>query len=151
MPKTRYTKSGDANLAYQVVGDGPIDLLYLAGWVTNIEAMWEDPGYERFLNRLASIARLIVYDKRGVGLSDPVPPEQLTDQALRIRDAQAVMGRSFGRSRPSASRHFASFGSSEPTKACRASTRPSDPSRSTSWSIGCSSRNGPTFRSAAAR
>lgn len=91
MPKTRYTKSGDANLAYQVVGDGPIDLLYLAGWVTNIEAMWEDPGYERFLNRLASIARLIMYDKRGVGLSDPVPPEQLTDQALRIRDAQAVM------------------------------------------------------------
>ena len=91
MLETRYTKSGDANLAYQVVGDGPIDLLYLAGWVTNIEAMWEDPGYERFLNRLASIARLIMYDKRGVGLSDPVPPEQLTDQALRIEDAKAVV------------------------------------------------------------
>ena len=91
MPDTKYARSGDVSIAYQVVGDGPTDLVYMAGWVTNIEAMWEDPGYARFLRRLASFARLIIYDKRGVGLSDPVPPEELSHFPLRLEDAEAVM------------------------------------------------------------
>ncbi len=91
MPDTKYARSGDISLAYQVVGDGPGDLVYMAGWVTNIEAMWEDPGYARFLRRLASFARLIIYDKRGVGLSDPVPPDELSHFPLRLEDAEAVM------------------------------------------------------------
>ncbi len=91
MPDTKYARSGDVSLAYQVVGDGPGDLVYMAGWVSNIEAMWEDPGYARFLRRLASFARLIMYDKRGVGLSDPVPADELTHIPLRLEDAEAVM------------------------------------------------------------
>ncbi len=91
MPDTKYAKSGDVNIAYQVIGDGPVDLVYLAGWVTNIEAMWEDPGYARFLRRLASFSRLIIYDKRGVGLSDPVSADELTQFGARIEDPLAVM------------------------------------------------------------
>ncbi len=91
MPDTKYAKSGDLSLAYQVIGDGPTDLVYLAGWVTNVEAMWEDPGYARFLRRLASFARLIIYDKRGVGLSDPVPAGELQRMGAQIEDPLAVM------------------------------------------------------------
>ena len=91
MPDTKYAKSGDVNIAYQVIGEGPVDLVYLAGWVTNIEAMWEDPGYARFLRRLASFSRLIIYDKRGVGLSDPVAADELTQFGARIEDPLAVM------------------------------------------------------------
>lgn len=91
MPETHYAKSDDVNIAYQVVGDGPIDLLYAAGWVTNIEVMWDDPGFARFLDRMASFARLICFDKRGVGLSDPVPAEDLTNLDIRLQDMVAVM------------------------------------------------------------
>ena len=83
MPETHYAKSGDVNIAYQVVGDGPVDFVYAAGWVTNIEA--------RFLNRLASFSRLITFDKRGIGLSDPVPAEDLANPDVRTRDMKAVM------------------------------------------------------------
>ncbi|HEX2420195.1 MAG TPA: alpha/beta hydrolase, partial [Acidimicrobiia bacterium] len=70
MVATHYAKSGDVNIAYQVTGDGPRDLVYVPGWVSNIEVMWEDPGLARFLRRLASFTRLIAFDKRGTGLSD---------------------------------------------------------------------------------
>lgn len=90
-PETHYAKSGDVNIAYQVVGHGSVDLVYAAGWVTNIEVMWEDPGFARFLNRLASFARLICFDKRGVGLSDPVPTDELADLELRMQDMRAVL------------------------------------------------------------
>lgn len=91
MPETHYAKSGDVNIAYQIVGDGPVDLVYAAGWVTNLEVMWEDPGFARFLNRLASFTRLICFDKRGVGLSDPVPVEDLNNLDVRMQDMTAVM------------------------------------------------------------
>lgn len=91
MPDINYAKSGDVNIAYQVVGDGPVDLLYAAGWVTNLEIMWEDPGFARFLNRMASFARLICFDKRGIGLSDPVPADDLTNLDIRMHDMLAVM------------------------------------------------------------
>ena len=91
MPDTRYTKSGGINIAYQIIGDGPVDLMYAAGWVSNIEAMWDDPGFARFLNRLASFSRLITFDKRGIGLSDPVPTQELVDLDSRVQDMEAVL------------------------------------------------------------
>ena len=75
-PETRYAKSGEINIAYQVVGDGPIDLVYTAGIWSNLDVMWEEPRWARYLSRLASFSRLILFDLRGVGLSDrgPEPP-----------------------------------------------------------------------------
>jgi pimeloyl-ACP methyl ester carboxylesterase len=72
-PETRYARSGDVNIAYQVVGKGPFDLVYGPGWVSNVEMMWEKPYRADFLARLASFSRLILFDKRGTGLSDRVP------------------------------------------------------------------------------
>lgn len=86
-----YTRSGDVNIAYQVTGTGPRDLVYVPGWVSNIEVMWEDPGLARFLRRLASFARLIIFDKRGTGLSDAVPVDELPTLEVRMDDLRAVM------------------------------------------------------------
>jgi len=91
VPVTRYAKSGEVNIAYQVVGEGPSDLVYVPGWVTNVEVMWEEPGLARFLRRLASFSRLITFDKRGVGLSDPVPIGELPTLETRVEDLVAVM------------------------------------------------------------
>jgi class 3 adenylate cyclase len=90
-PKTRYAKSGDVNIAYQVVGEGPMDLVYVPGWVSNIDAAWEDPSLSGFLERLASFSRLILFDKRGTGLSDHVPIDQLPTLEQRMDDVRAVM------------------------------------------------------------
>jgi pimeloyl-ACP methyl ester carboxylesterase len=91
IPETRYARSGDVNIAYQVVGDGPLDLVYVPGWVSNIDLMWEDPSYAAMLERFASFARLILFDKRGTGLSDPVPVDELPDLEQRMDDVRAVM------------------------------------------------------------
>jgi class 3 adenylate cyclase len=91
VPKTHYAKSGDVNIAYQVLGDGPRDIVHVPGFVSNVEVMWEDPGMARFLQRLASFSRLIVFDKRGTGLSDPVPADDLPSLEVRIGDLTAVM------------------------------------------------------------
>jgi pimeloyl-ACP methyl ester carboxylesterase len=90
-PETRYAKSGDLNIAYQVVGDGPFDLVYVPGWISNIELMWEDPDQAHLLRRLASFSRLILFDKRGTGLSDPVPLDRLPTLEERMDDVRAVM------------------------------------------------------------
>ena len=90
-PETRYTKSGDVNIAYQVVGAGPIDLVVVPGFVSHLDLAWEDPGYARFLHRLASFARLILFDKRGTGLSDRVPLSALPGLDQRMEDVRAVM------------------------------------------------------------
>jgi class 3 adenylate cyclase len=90
-PDTRYVKSGDLNIAYQVVGEGPLDLVYVAGWISNIELAWEEPTYARFLRRLASFSRLIMFDKRGTGLSDPVPLDALPTLEERMDDLRAVL------------------------------------------------------------
>ena len=91
-PETRYAKTADGvHVAYQVVGDGPVDMVFVMGWVTNVEAMWEDPGFARFLERLASFSRLILFDKRGVGLSDRVREDRLPDLETRMDDVRAVM------------------------------------------------------------
>jgi pimeloyl-ACP methyl ester carboxylesterase len=90
--QTRYAKTSDGvHIAYQVVGDGPVDMVFVMGWVTNIEVMWDDPGFARLLDRLATFSRLILFDKRGVGLSDRVPEERLPDLETRMDDVRAVM------------------------------------------------------------
>ncbi|HYM55360.1 MAG TPA: adenylate/guanylate cyclase domain-containing protein, partial [Solirubrobacteraceae bacterium] len=71
-PTTRYARSGDASIAYQVVGDGPLDVLFLPGWISQVEQLWEAPAQRRFLERLAGLGRLILFDSRGTGLSDRV-------------------------------------------------------------------------------
>ena len=91
MPETHYTKSGGINIAYQVVGEGPLDLVYVPGWVSNVEGSWEEPTQERFLRRLASFSRLILFDKRGTGLSDPVAESSLPTLEERMDDVRAVM------------------------------------------------------------
>jgi pimeloyl-ACP methyl ester carboxylesterase len=91
-PETRYAKAADGvHIAYQVVGEGPIDLVFVMGWTTNIEAMWDEPRLARFLSRLASFSRLILFDKRGVGLSDRVSESELPTFETRMDDIRAVM------------------------------------------------------------
>jgi class 3 adenylate cyclase len=89
--KTEYARSGDLHIAYQVVGDGPIDVVYVPGWVSHVEQAWEEPSLARFLNRLAAFSRLIVFDKRGTGLSDRVPNAELPPLEERMDDLRAVM------------------------------------------------------------
>jgi class 3 adenylate cyclase len=90
-PETRYTRSGEFNIAYQLVGEGPLDLVYMPGWVSHLETHWEEPGLARLLRRLASFSRLILFDKRGTGLSDRVTERDLPTLEQRMDDLQAVM------------------------------------------------------------
>src|SRR5437660_7449320 len=90
-PKTQYTRSSDLHIAYQVVGEGPLDLVYVPGWVSHVELAWEEPTLARFLQRLASFSRLIMFDKRGTGLSDRVPNDRLPTLEERMDDLRAVM------------------------------------------------------------
>jgi pimeloyl-ACP methyl ester carboxylesterase len=85
----RYARSGDVNIAYQVLGEGPRDLVLVPGWVSNIEVYWEEPALARFLRRLASFSRLILFDKRGTGLSDRVA--DMPSLEVRMDDVRAVM------------------------------------------------------------
>ena len=100
-PETRYAQSGDVSIAYQVVGDGPIDLVLVPTWFNNVDILWEEPSVSRFFERLASFSRLVMFDRRGVGLSDRVsePPglESQMDDVIAVMDAAgtgraAVMG-----------------------------------------------------------
>ena len=91
VPVTRYARSGDVSLAYQVVGDGPLDLLFLPGWISQIEQLWEAPAVRRFLEALTVFSRVILFDKRGSGLSDRLSDDQTIEQdaldALAVLDA----------------------------------------------------------------
>jgi pimeloyl-ACP methyl ester carboxylesterase/DNA-binding winged helix-turn-helix (wHTH) protein len=91
VPPTHYAQSGDVNIAYQVVGDGPIDLVFVMGWVSHLDYFWREPSFARFLHRLASFSRLILFDKRGTGLSDRVPLDQLPTLEQRMDDVRAVL------------------------------------------------------------
>ena len=88
-PETRYAKSGDVSIAYEVVGEGPLDLVFVPGWVSHVEIDWELPAYAHIFDRLASFSRLILFDKRGTGLSDR--PGDLPDLETRMGDVRAVM------------------------------------------------------------
>jgi pimeloyl-ACP methyl ester carboxylesterase len=87
-PAIRYARSGDVHVAYQVVGDGPVDIVFVEGFVTNRHVVWEEPSYRRFVERLGSFARVILFDKRGMGLSDRVEAGTLEE---RMDDVRAVM------------------------------------------------------------
>jgi pimeloyl-ACP methyl ester carboxylesterase len=89
IPETRYAKSGGVSIAYQVMGEGPIDLVLVPGWVSNIDVFWEEPRLARLLTRLASFSRLILFDKRGTGLSDRV--NDMPSLEVRMDDVRAVM------------------------------------------------------------
>ena len=69
-PQTHYARSGDVSIAYQVVGEGPLDLVVVPGWISNVDFAWEDPLYADWVRRLAAFSRVILFDKRGTGLSD---------------------------------------------------------------------------------
>ena len=87
-PEVRYARSGDVHIAYQVLGEGDVDLVFVMGWLTNLETYWELPGYRRFMQRLAGFTRLILFDKRGMGLSDRSVMGTLEE---RMDDVRAVM------------------------------------------------------------
>lgn len=90
-PPTQYAQSGDYNIAYQVLGEGPIDLVFVMGWVSHLEYFWREKHFRKFLQRLAEFSRLILFDKRGTGLSDRVPPRLLPTLEERMDDVRAVM------------------------------------------------------------
>ena len=87
-PETRYARSGDVRIAYQVVGDGPLDLVFVPGFVSNIDMFWE-MALAQFFSRLASFSRLILFDKRGTGLSDRDVGIATLEE--RMDDVRAVM------------------------------------------------------------
>ena len=88
-PETKYAKSGNVNIAYQVVGGGPLDLVWVPGFISHLECGWEEPSLARFFHRLASFSRLIIFDKRGTGLSDGVAGSATLEE--RMDDVRAVM------------------------------------------------------------
>ena len=89
VPETRYAKKGDISIAYQVVGDGPIDLVLVSGIVSHMSLLWTDPQANAMLRRITSFARLVMFDKPGTGLSDPVSGPPSTEQ--RVEDIRVVM------------------------------------------------------------
>ena len=89
MPEVQFTRSGDVNIAYRVVGVGPIDLVYVQGAFTHLDVEWELPAYRHFCERLAEFSRLILFDKRGMGMSDRVPGATPLD--VRMDDIRAVL------------------------------------------------------------
>ena len=93
LPTTRYARAGDIDVGYQVIGDGPVDLVFMWGLTSNIEVMWEDPSFAALLRRLAEFSRLILFDRRGCGVSDrgggtETPTlEERRDDVLAVLDA----------------------------------------------------------------
>src|SRR5687768_12639848 len=88
-PETHYARSGDVHVAYQVFGEGSVDLVFVPGFISNVEHYWDDPSHARFLRRLGRFARVITFDKRGTGLSDRV--SILPNIEQRMDDVRAVM------------------------------------------------------------
>ena len=88
-PETRYARSGDVRIAFQVVGNGPFDIVFIPGFISNLEIAWESPARARFFSRLSSFSRLILFDKRGTGLSDRVGAVATLEEGMD--DVRAVM------------------------------------------------------------
>ena len=91
IPETRYARAGDLHVAYQVFGDGPIDLVFVDQWFSNVDAVWDFPPLARLLNQLATFSRVIIFDKRGTGESDPIGVDQLPTIEEWIDDLRAVL------------------------------------------------------------
>lgn len=90
-PTTRYASSGEVQIAYQVVGQGPVDLLFVPGFISNLDVHWEEAGFAHLMQRLASFSRLILLDKRGTGLSDRVDIHRMPSLETRMDDVRAVL------------------------------------------------------------
>ena len=88
-PRTQYAKSGDVHIAYQVFGEGTVDLVFVPGFVSHIDNYWDEPNFARWLRRLGNFSRVIMFDKRGTGLSDQV--SELPGMDQRMDDVRAVM------------------------------------------------------------
>jgi pimeloyl-ACP methyl ester carboxylesterase len=93
IPETRYAKSEDCHIAYQVVGKGPLDVVFIPDFVSHVEHDWDDPRPAHFYRRLASFARFILFDERGTGMSDPVPVEELPTLEQRMGRRASGHGR----------------------------------------------------------
>ena len=89
VPETRYARSGDLQIAYQVLGEGPLDVVFVPLFISNIDIMWEIPDFARLLRRIASFSRLIVFDRRGSGMSDGTPGVASLEE--QIDDVRAVI------------------------------------------------------------
>jgi len=90
-PQTRYARRGGVNIAYQTIGAGPIDLVFVPNWINSTEAAWEEPSFAAFLRSLATFSRLIWFDKRGTGLSDPIPPHEINGLDDWVEDLDVVL------------------------------------------------------------
>src|SRR5262245_2904503 len=90
-PETRFARSADGHVAYQVIGEGPLDCVFVPSWASNVDVMWEEPSLARFLLRLGTFSRLICFDKRGTGVSDPVPLAALPTLEQWMEDVRIVM------------------------------------------------------------
>src|ERR1051325_1132126 len=90
-PETRYARCEEGNVAYQVIGDGPLDLVFVPSWASNVDIMWEEPSLAHFLRRLGAFSRLLCFDKRGTGVSDSVPLAALPTLEHWMEDVCSVM------------------------------------------------------------
>jgi len=91
VPETRYARRGDAHIAYQLIGAGEIDLVSVSGWFSHLDGRWELPGFAHYLDRLATFARVLSFDKYGIGLSDPIPAHSVPPLEEWIEDVRVVM------------------------------------------------------------
>lgn len=91
VPEAHYARNGEVALAYQVVGDGPVDVVYVPQWINNLEVAWANPLYARFLQRLGSFSRLVVVDRRGMGLSDRLSAREVPPLETLVQDLQVVI------------------------------------------------------------
>lgn len=90
-PETRYAPSGRLNIAYRVFGGGPLDIVMVPGFISHVEYAWKEPSLARFLRKLSAFARVIAFDKRGMGLSDRDPADETPSLEERMTDVRAVM------------------------------------------------------------
>ena len=92
-PETHYVKGPEGNIAYQVFGDGPIDLVIVPGWLSHVDLLWQEPGWVTLMSELTSFARVIRYDKIGTGLSDPLTARSNARESHRRNPHRAGCGR----------------------------------------------------------
>ena len=91
LPETRYARNNGLHVAYQLVGDGPVDVVLLTQWFSNVDSQWHVPPLAEFIGRLARFGRVLTFDKRGTGLSDPVPASELPSIEEWMDDLRAVL------------------------------------------------------------
>src|SRR5215216_5873558 len=89
--ETKYARRGNASVAYQTIGQGEIDLVFVPCWISHLERLWKEPRFARFIERLAAFGRVILFDKRGTGLSDPAPATTFPSLEERMEDLAAVL------------------------------------------------------------